>query len=206
MNGNFTWILDNGHGVDTPGKRSLPLPDGRQFFEYKFNREVVDHMMLLLEASGYDAVRLVPEEYDVPLLTRVIRADMIAMKKPSVLVSVHSNAYGEGKQFTIPRGIETYYFESSEHSRMLADVFQENLVQVTGWRDRGIKGDRFYILRHSTMPAILTETGFYSNRDQLEDLLDPQWRIRIASAHVEAIIEIENMGPGIFQNEGGRVA
>jgi len=206
MNGKFTWILDNGHGIDTPGKRSLPLSNGKQFFEYRFNRDVVDYMMLLLDASGYDAVRLVPEEHDVPLSMRVSRANSIALSRLCILVSVHSNAYGNGNRFTVPRGIETYYFESSDEGEMLAEVFQENLVQTTGWRDRGVRAERFYILKHAVMPSVLTETGFYSNREQLEYLLDSDWRIRIAEAHVEAICEIEQMGPGFFQMEGGRVA
>jgi len=32
--GKITWLLDNGHGDDTPGKRSPMLIDGRQFLEY----------------------------------------------------------------------------------------------------------------------------------------------------------------------------
>ena len=75
-----------------------------------------------------------------------------------------------------------------------------DLVQVTGWRDRGIRQGDFQILRATAMPAILTETGFYTNREQLEYLLDPDWRETIAAAHVEAITEIEAMGPKFFQS------
>ena len=49
------------------------------------------------------------------------------------------------------------------------------------------------------MPAIITENGFYTNREQCEYLLDPDVRERIAGAHVEAITEIEEMGPEFFQ-------
>ena len=31
-------LLDNGHGYDTPGKRSPIWPDGSQLFEWEFNR------------------------------------------------------------------------------------------------------------------------------------------------------------------------
>ena len=34
----ITILLDNGHGCDTPGKRSPVWPDGRQLLEWEFNR------------------------------------------------------------------------------------------------------------------------------------------------------------------------
>ncbi|MCD4710393.1 MAG: N-acetylmuramoyl-L-alanine amidase [Bacteroidales bacterium] len=39
------------------------------------------------------------------------------------------------------------------------------------------------MIRETAMPAILTENGFYTKREQCEYLLDPDWRIRIAEAH-----------------------
>ena len=198
-NGKIFWILDNGHGFDTPGKHSLSLSGGRQMKEYRFNREVVRHMIALLERENLRYHILVPEENDIPLSERVSRANKLHKFHICVLVAVHSNAYGDGSRFTVPRGIETHYYATSEMGRRIAAVFQENLVQVTGWRDRGIRRGNFQILRDTLMPAILTENGFYTNREQLEYLLDPAWRKRIAEAHVEAITEIEAMEPEFFQ-------
>jgi N-acetylmuramoyl-L-alanine amidase len=199
-NGKFLWILDNGHGMDTPGKRSPMLTDGRQFRECFFNREVVIRMISMLKDLGLRALKLVPEREDIPLSIRVARANALNKTHNCVLVAVHSNAYGDGRHFTVPRGIETYYHESSCAGKKIAEMFQENLVQVTGWRNRGIRKGNFQIIRDTSMPAILTENGFYTNREQLEYLLDPDWRRRIAEAHVEAIQEIEEMGPKFFQS------
>ena len=44
-------IIDNGHGSDTPGKRS---PDGR-FLECKFNREIAARVVSDLIDRGFDA-------------------------------------------------------------------------------------------------------------------------------------------------------
>ena len=199
-NGKFLWILDNGHGADTPGKRSPMLMDGRQFRECFFNREVVIRMISMLKNLGLRALKLVPEREDIPLSIRVARANALNQTHNCVLVAVHSNAYGDGRHFTVPRGIETYYHESSNAGKRIAEVFQENLIQITGWRDRGVRRGDFQIIRATHMPAILTENGFYTNREQLEYLLDPAWRERIAEAHVEAITEIEEMGPKFFQS------
>ena len=71
MEGKILWILDNGHGIDTPGKRSPRLTDGRQLLEYRFNREVVGLILALLEMKSLKSIQLVPEEKDIPLSTRV---------------------------------------------------------------------------------------------------------------------------------------
>lgn len=202
--GKIRWILDNGHGVETPGNRSPMLTDGRQFLEYRFARQIVTHINTLLMRKNLDSFQLVPEDHDVPLATRVNRANTLYNLKPCVLVSVHSNAYGDCKSFTVPRDIESYYYKTSEAGRRIAEVFQENLIQATGWRDRGVRKGVCTILRKTTMPAIITENGFYTNREQCEYLLDPDCRERIAEAHVEAITEIEEMGPAFFQTKNDR--
>ena len=44
MNKNIVIVLDNGHGENTPGKRSPKLEDGSQFFEWEFNRDIVNRI------------------------------------------------------------------------------------------------------------------------------------------------------------------
>ena len=56
-------LIGNGHGIETLGKRS---PDGR-LREYAYTREVADRVVKALTAAGIDAVRIVPEDADVPL-------------------------------------------------------------------------------------------------------------------------------------------
>ena len=64
-------LIDNGHGQNTPGKRS---PDGR-FLEFKFNREIAAGIVADLRDKGYDAELLVEEDDDVPLAQRCRRAN-----------------------------------------------------------------------------------------------------------------------------------
>ena len=51
-------LIDNGHGIETPGKRS---PDGR-LLEYRYTREIAAAVVSGLRQRGLDAIRLVPEE------------------------------------------------------------------------------------------------------------------------------------------------
>ncbi|MEC8307021.1 MAG: hypothetical protein VXZ72_04150, partial [Chlamydiota bacterium] len=67
----YLWLLDNGHGETTPGKRSPIFDDGRQLFEYEFNRAVVARIKKRLDVLGVAYVDLVPTDDDVSLGDRV---------------------------------------------------------------------------------------------------------------------------------------
>jgi len=102
QNGKILWLLDNGHGINIPGKRSPRLMDGRQFNEYEFNREIVSIMLDLLDRKELRSLQLVPEEQYVTITARVKRANACRGLQPCVLVSVHSNSYGNFKRFPVP--------------------------------------------------------------------------------------------------------
>ena len=88
-------LIDNGHGSDTKGKWS---PD-KSYFEWKHARVIAKRIVAELTAQGYDAELLTPETNDVPLASRVARANKVAATKGKgnvMVVSIHSNAAGNG--------------------------------------------------------------------------------------------------------------
>ena len=56
-------LIDNGHRVDTPGKRS---PDGK-FREYAWNRLIASRIVAALTDLGHEAQLLVPDQEDISL-------------------------------------------------------------------------------------------------------------------------------------------
>ena len=69
-------LIDNGHGINTAGKRS---PDGlvrEGVINRIIARAVVEHLVL----RGYDAKLLVPEDRDVSLKERVARANRLTCR------------------------------------------------------------------------------------------------------------------------------
>ena len=189
-NRGYYWIIDNGHGQNTPGKRSPVRPDGKQLLEYEFNRAVVDLLVDKLKNAGIACCKLVTEIFDVPLSTRVNRANSMSASKPKRLVSVHGNAAGSGDWHSAS-GLETFHYPTSTNGKKLADVFQSHLFSTLKWRNRGVKSANFYILRRTSMPAILTENGFFTNFNECGKMLDAQCRDQIAEAHFQAIHEVE---------------
>ena len=91
-------LIDNGHGCNTPGKRS---PDGL-FREYAWTRYIAKCIVADCKDLGYDAELLVPEEYDVCLSARCYRVNSACDrlgKRRVLCVSVHVNAAGMGDRW-----------------------------------------------------------------------------------------------------------
>ena len=189
-------LIDPGHGIDTPGKRS---PDGL-FREYLWNRQVADLILEGLVSAGIDASLVVTQTNDVTLRNRVNRVNTICNRVGAsnvLLVSVHANAAGNGSAWMNARGWSCYTSKgktgSDQVAECLYDAFEEE------FQDRKIRkdmsdGDRdweenFYVLQKSKCPAVLLENFFYDNREECAWMLQEETKKRIASAAVKGIIK-----------------
>lgn len=199
----YMWCLDNGHARNTAGKRSVPFELNGvsvQFFEYEFNRDIVERIMSALTEKGVQFFNVVPELVeDVKLSERVRRANRLESGLPKLYVSVHANAgpTPPGKNWGSANGIETWFYQTSRTGKKVANVFQKYIVDATGWRNRGLKSTELrtlYVLKHTSMPAVLTENGFFNNLTEVKKLMDDEVRQAIADAHVSAILHIEKNG------------
>ena len=63
-------LLDAGHGINTPGKRSPLWPDGSQLLEFEFNRDIVRRVASELSRMHLHYEIITPEINDIPLLER----------------------------------------------------------------------------------------------------------------------------------------
>lgn len=185
-------LIDNGHGANTPGKRS---PDGR-LREYKYCREIATRLVQELKAKGIDAERIVTEEMDISLQERCRRVNAVCKKlgtKNVLLVSVHNNAAGHGQWMTATGWCGYVYTGAGDASRKLA----QSLYAAA--EKRGLKGNRsvpktkywtagFYILKHTACPAVLTENLFQDNKEEVDFLLSEKGKQTIIDLHVEGIV------------------
>lgn len=188
-------LIDNGHGEDTPGKRS---PDGR-LREYLWNRQVAELVVEKLKERGWEASLLVPEAGDVSLGERVRRMNAECGREGNLnvlLVSIHVNAAGNGANWMSARGWSAYTCKGQTRSDLLAECLYDAAErEFAGMKIRKdmTDGDRdmeedFYILKRSKCPAVLTENFFMDNREDCDFLLSDEGKRRCASAHVEGII------------------
>ncbi len=201
----YLWCLDNGHGSETPGKRSPVFEfngESGRLFEYEFNRDIVARIIKRLDKEGVAYFNVVPEvEIGDFLSGRVDRANNKESDLPKLYVSIHSNA-SRAKDMNSwgadsARGIETWHHANSSKGTKMAAIFQRKLIEKTGFFNRHLKTTNqlnLFVLRKTIMPAVLTENGFYNNRFEAVELMKDEVRQQIADAHVEAILEIEQNG------------
>jgi len=186
-------ILDNGHGVNTPGKRSPVWTDGSQLFEYEFNRAIVGLIAEELTHFNIGFTILVKSEKDMPLRQRADIANNIYANH-IFGISVHSNAGGgTGSEFYTTPGNTL----SDKMATIIGEEYQAefpNHKLRTDYSDNDSdKEARFYILMKTKMPFVLTENFFMDNQLECRKILMTQsGRRRIADFHIRAIIRIIN--------------
>ena len=189
-------LIDNGHGENTPGKRS---PDGT-FREYLYVREIADQVVTKLKQRGYDAERIVMEFSDVALAERARRVNEVCGRlgtKNVILVSIHCNAAGNGEWMNA-KGWSCYTSIGQTKADMLADCFYQ-VAEEKFAKNRKIRKDLtdgdpdweagFYMLKKTKCPAVLTENFFMDNKDDVAYLLSAEGREAVVDTHVEAIIK-----------------
>lgn len=189
-------LIDAGHGVDTPGKRS---PDG-VFREYYWNRLVADKLQAQLLLNGIDAELVVPETHDISLSQRVARVNEVCSRVGAdevILVSIHANAAGDGSRWMGAKGWSCYTSPGETKSDKLAECLYDAFEEE--FRDRKIRkdmsdGDRdweanFSLLSKTRCPAVLLENFFYDNEEECAWLMQQDTRIRIAEAAAKGIMK-----------------
>ncbi|MBV4308802.1 N-acetylmuramoyl-L-alanine amidase [Bacteroides thetaiotaomicron] len=186
-------LIDNGHGENTPGKRS---PDGR-LRECSYTREIADLVVVGLRKKGIDAERIVKEDSDVPLSERCRRANNIYRNtgKKAILVSIHCNAAGSGANWMNAQGWSAFV---SNNASLNSKKLAESLAQVAEYIPVPIRkpmpGQLYWqqnlaICRDTNCPAVLTENFFQDNKEDVEYLLSPAGKQVVVQIHIDGIIK-----------------
>lgn len=191
-------LIDNGHGIDTPGKRS---PDG-EFREYRYARTIAAAVVAALREKGYNASLLVPEDEDISLKVRAQRVNRICDeegKDKVLLLSVHCNAAGNGEEWMKARGWSAYTTKGMTDSDVLADCLYSAAEEIFT-REKGLKvrkykditsekdwEENYYILKYTACPAVLTENFFMDNEEDVRYMTSKAGKKDIVKVHVEGI-------------------
>lgn len=136
-------LIDNGHGVDTPGKcspdASLGLLNSEYYFrEYAYTREIACGLADLLTFSGITAFLLVKEKEDISLQERTNRIKAYCRKYGTeniIVVSIHVNAAKSDRKWHDARGWCCFtspgQTSSDDLATCLYNAAEEELVKRT---------------------------------------------------------------------------
>ncbi|HCC07848.1 MAG TPA: hypothetical protein DEP72_06800 [Clostridiales bacterium] len=178
-------LIDAGHGGSDPGATVSGI------FEKNINLVITTKIEELIEADGNIKVYVTRDKDNYPTLQD--RAKIAEDVQADVFVSVHNNATLSEKAI----GTETLYFPLSTKNasgldaKILAEIVQSTVANELGSKDRGvIARSDLYVLKNTTMPAIIVEIGYMTNPTELANLKNISYTDNAANGIFKAIKKI----------------
>ena len=144
-----TVVIDAGHGGYDRG--GIP---GQRVAESIVTLDVAQRLQRNLERAGYRTILTRSSDVFVPLSHRVAIANRY---RDAIFISVHFNSAGRRGA----NGIETYFY-SSESSPLAASIHRR-ILSSAPTENRGVRRRGYFVLRRTTIPAVLVECGFLTN-------------------------------------------
>lgn len=161
-----TVVIDAGHGGYDRG--GIP---GQAVSEKEMTLDVAQRLKSVLAANGYRVVMTRDSDVFVPLGTRVA----IANSYPNaIFVSIHFNSAkrsGAG-------GIETYFY--NRESLPLASAIHYYVAGGAPSSNRNVRRRGYFVLRKTTVPAVLVECGFLTNPTEAAYAQTASYRQKLA--------------------------
>lgn len=169
-------VIDAGHGGPDVGATANGL------YEKDIALAISQRLGSALEKMGYTVVYTRTDDSEIDLEPRVQIAEDA---KANVFVSIHLNSV-ESRSEDV-NGIETYFAPGATSGEALARSVHEEVIAVTNAVDRGVRSARFYVIRKTSMPAILLETGFITSPEESSNLNTPSYQQKMADAIARGI-------------------
>ncbi|GAB6157153.1 N-acetylmuramoyl-L-alanine amidase [Desulfotomaculum varum] len=182
-----TVVIDPGHGGYDPGAVRQGIMEKN--VNLVIAQEVVkilqeNHVRVLLTREG-DYNLAVPglhgrqaKRYDIER-----RIELAEKFGADAVISIHVNV---GRRLCT--GAETFYHRQSPRGKLLAQYIQKEISGLPQMHRRVIKTGNYYILRRTTMPCVIVETGFLNNPQEREKLLDKSYQQMLARAIARGVI------------------
>ena len=149
-------VIDAGHGGTDVGATSGGI------YEKDITLDVAKRVEKLLKQKGYQVVMTRPDDTYVSLQDRVAISEQ---NDPDIFVSIHVNS-SVRPEIT---GVETHYYH--QESMALAQTVHSSFASAVQSPNRGLFKSKFYVINHTTVPAILVEIGFISNSGERAQLI-----------------------------------
>lgn len=173
-------VIDAGHGGSDPGKVGI-----NDQLEKDLNLKIAMLLKDFLQAEGISVVMTRESDqglYDEGASNKKVqdmkrRLEIIEQADPEIVVSIHQNSYHE----EYVKGAQVFYYTTSENSKALAEVIQDQLRVLDPDNRREAKGnDSYFLLKKTAKPIVIVECGFLSNREEAEKLATPLYQERLA--------------------------
>lgn len=175
-------VIDPGHGGKDNGATGA---SGN--FEKDFTLQVARKVEELAKQEPQIEVYLTRSEDRFISSVDRERPEVANQLGADLFISIHGNTYEDPSV----SGAETFYYH--ENSLFMAEIMQKHMIQASGFRDRGVKKEDFFVLKDSNMPAALIEMGYLTNPQEENEMLTEDFQNRMASSILDGIKEALNL-------------
>lgn len=185
-------VLDPGHGGPAPGAHYFNTYEKTINFKilYEIGKDFFNS-----DPSKLKVYYTRETDVDVSLADRAAFAQQVGA---DLFVSLHMNANTNKSVY----GTEVYYSESNNkknkaglNSEILAKLFVNNLSSSLNTKNRGIRAARYTVVHKNTVPAVLIELGFMSNKDDFAKISDPGFQYKAAKVIYETLLQVFELYP-----------
>ena len=173
-------IIDPGHSGSDSGAVS------KGAIEKDINLSIALFLQYELLLKNYEVFLTRTDDKTLSLPDRCGIANIM---KADLFISIHCDAFNTER----PSGMTVFKFPSAKHN--LAECIQTELARDFQTHiQRGVKEERFYVLRKTKMPSVLIECEFITNTDGREFLLRPENHVNLAHSIANGIEAFQTDG------------
>lgn len=177
-------IIDPGHGGSDPGTDSFGIYEKNIVFN-------VSQMLVDMLEKNQNIKVFITRNKDVkiPLVDRANFGSWLG----DLFVSIHVNA---NEYHADANGTEVYYYPHANDndfnitSKECAKIICDNLSNELGSKNRGEKEENYNVIRNTTIPAVLCEIGFITNKDEAMKMKEQEYQQRAAKGIYNGILQI----------------
>lgn len=158
--------------------------------EYEWSLPFTLKLKEELIVRGYEVV-LTREANDVNI-SNAERAQMANESGAEIYLSIQadaaSNLEAKGIYAQIPGKSNPYVSDLYKESKRLAKGIQENLIDATGTKDRGVQeNDKVAAINYSKIPVAVLQLGFMSNEEEDKNLWNEEYQNKMVKAICDGI-------------------
>lgn len=181
-----TIIIDAGHGGEDGG-----AVNENNVVEKDLNLQISTKLSDMLTLFGYNTQQIRTEDKSVCTAGDTVRQRKVSDMKnrlavfnsspDNIVISIHQNKFTESKY----SGTQVFYSPNNPQSAELAESIRNSvktMLQPENERECKKADKSIYLLKNTTVPAVITECGFISNNEECAKLQDNLYQQKMAYA------------------------
>ena len=181
-------VIDPGHGGSEVG--TVGVYNGKEIYEKDINIDICLALKTMLEKCGVSYYMLREDDTYISINDRPVIANE---KGAYFYLCVHNNA-SENKSIS---GVQVYYSNKTASfdnitNEQVSQIYYDNVAALGLKKSGTVDNPRYIVIYKSNMPAIIVENAFMSNSDDLELLMDDEFKVKLAAALCESTIQLLN--------------